>query len=715
MGRKKDKPQKGKKKTNLKGSVTVAIRKLFEKNEDSEFTHHQICTLLDLRDGALRQLAFSVLQDLKEQNVIKAISHNTFKLNQLSTYVEGYLDLNARGAGFVSAEGFDKDIYIDPLSVGKSLGGDKVKVRITRMGKNRVEGEIVDIIERERTHFVGTIQMHDNFAFLVPDNLRAGTDIFIPKEKLNGAKNGEKVLVKITVWPKTAASPYGEVVERLGQRTANDTEMISILVNQCIDYIFPQEVLAQAEQVSMELEEEEIQRRRDMRDVLTFTIDPFDAKDFDDALSFKRLENGHLEIGVHIADVSHYVQPGSPMDKEALHRSNSVYLVDRVVPMLPEQLSNFACSLRPNEDKYSFSVVFQMTEEGTIKNVWFGKTVIHSDRRFTYEEVQEMFEGKDGDYKEELVLLDKIAKIYRKKRLKSGALNIESEEMRFKLDEDKNPIEVVIKTSKDAHKLIEEFMLLANRHVAEFIGKPKPNRDFIPFVYRIHDEPDAGKIELFKVFIDKFGYQLENADLSKISKSINALLEDIRYKNEYSIIQSMAIRSMAKAEYATDNIGHYGLAFEYYTHFTSPIRRYADLLVHRILLEELTHQKHKYGSGLNEVCKQISRNERKAADAERESTKYFQTIFVLDKIGEEFDGTVSGITENGMYVKMTENQCEGMIAMNQLPGDRYYFDEEKYRIVGAKTKHEFNLGDKVRVRIYEVSPRKRQIDLELVV
>ncbi|MCO5259806.1 MAG: ribonuclease R [Crocinitomicaceae bacterium] len=715
MGKnKKDKAKKGKK-NNLKGSVTAAIRKLFEKNEESEFTHHQICTLLDLRDGALRQLAFSILQELKEQNIIQSISHNTFKLNQLSSYVEGYLDLNARGAGFVSADGFNKDIYIAPIAVGKAIGGDKVKVRIIRMGKERVEGEIVDVIERERTHFVGTIQLHDSFAFLVPDNIKVGTDIFIPKEKLNGAKNGEKVLVKITVWPKTAASPYGEVVERLGQRTANDTEMISILVNQGIDYIFPQDVIAQSEQVTMELDEDEIKKRRDMRNELTFTIDPFDAKDFDDALSLKRLDNGDFEIGVHIADVSHYVQAGSPMDKEALRRSNSVYLVDRVVPMLPEQLSNFACSLRPDEDKYSFSVVFKMSEDGKIHDVWFGKTVIRSNRRFAYEEAQEMIEGKDGDYKEEILLLDKIAKIFRKKRLKNGALSIESEEVRFKLDEDKNPIEVVIKTSKDAHKLIEEFMLLANRHVAEFIAKPAPNKDAIPFVFRIHDEPDLAKIELFKVFIEKFGYDLASTDEDKIALSINALLEDIRYKNEYSIIQSMAIRSMAKAEYSTENIGHYGLAFDYYTHFTSPIRRYADLLVHRILFEELTTKKHKYGSGLSDVCKQISRNERKAAEAERESTKYFQTIFVLDKIGEEFAGTISGITENGMYVKMDENQCEGMVPMNQLPGDRYHFDAEKYRIVGDKTKHEFNLGDKVRVRIYEVSPRRRQIDLELVV
>jgi ribonuclease R len=607
------------------------------------------------------------------------------------------------------------DVFISPNHIGQALNGDRVKIQVLKYGKSRIEGQVIEVIERERTQFVGTIQMHEKFAFLIPDNIKMNTDIYIPKEKLNGAKDKEKALVKITVWPKTAGNPYGEVIEVLGKTGSNDTEMISILCNNGIDYKFPPEVLTEAESVGMELDPEEIKSRRDFRNTTTITIDPVDARDFDDALSFRKLENGHFEIGVHIADVSHYVTPGSAMDVEALKRSNSVYLVDRVVPMLPEQLSNMACSLRPHEDKYSFSSVFEMDETGKVYSEWFGKTVIHSDRRFSYEEAQEIIEGAEGDFKEEIHILDGIAKTLRKYRLKNGALNIESEEMRFKLDEEGMPIEVIIKTSKDAHKLVEEFMLLANRKVAEFIGKSKKGRDPIPFVYRCHDKPDLTKIGLFSVFIDKFGYKLDFTNPDEISKSINKLLSDIRLNNEYSLIQTMAIRSMAKATYETTNIGHYGLAFENYTHFTSPIRRYADLVVHRIVYEELTSKKHRYGKELDDVCKRISRMERKAVDAERESTKYFQVLFVQDKIGEEFNGTVSGIAEFGMFVKMDDNQCEGMVAMNDIPGDRFSFDQDKFRIIGSNTKREYNFGDKVRVKIYEVHLAKRQIDLELIV
>lgn len=711
MSRKNQKTPK--KKNKFKGSISHLIHKLFEKNPSASYSLKQICSLLDIREGELRKQTFAVLRDMVQMGSLKETSYGTFQLNINRETVDGEIQITARGAGFVLVSG--GDIYVDPRNTMNAMHGDLVRVAITRRGSQRTEGQVIEVLQRERTQFVGTIEMHAKFAFFIPDNQKTGVDIYIPKEKLNGAKDKEKVLARITVWPKSSDSPYGEVLECLGKNKGNDVEMLSILVNQGIDSKFPQEVIAQAEFVGMELDPEEIKKRRDLREITTFTIDPLDAKDFDDALSIRTLENGHLEIGVHIADVSHYVQPDSPMDKEALKRGNSVYLVDRVIPMLPEQLSNMACSLRPHEDKYSFSAVFEMDETGKVYDQWFGKTVIHSDRRFTYEEAQEIIEGKAGDFQEEILILDKIAKILRNKRMKNGALSIDSEEMRFRLDEEGKPVEVVIKTSKDAHKLIEEFMLLANRKVATFVAKPsQKNRDAIPFVYRCHDKPDLAKIEVFKIFIDKFGYKLDFNQPEEISKAINRLLEDIRLKNEYSLIQTMAIRSMAKATYETENIGHYGLGFPYYSHFTSPIRRYADLLVHRILFEELNRQSHRYGSKLSEMCKHISRTERKATEAERESSKYFQVLFMEDKVGQEFEGTVSGLADFGMFVKMDENQCEGMIPMIELPGDRFAFDQEKYRILGAKTQKEYNFGDKVVVKVVDLDLRKRQINLELV-
>jgi len=694
--------------------IKALIMNVFEKNPDSELTHKQICYLVDAKDPAARQQVFDAMQALANKGTLTRVNHFSFSLPKGSKPEEGIIQLTQRGAAFVMVDGREKDIFVAPQNVGQAMNGDRVTVRVFKKGAQRDEGAVVQVVERERVQFVGTIKVNRQVALLIPDSNRTGIEVEIPLEKLNGAQHGEKALAKITVWPKSADRPYGEVIARLGFPGNNDTEMLSILYSQGIDPVFPDEVMAEAERVPVELEASEIAKRRDFREILTFTIDPFDAKDFDDAISYRVLENGHLEIGVHIADVSHYVRPGSAMDKEALKRSNSVYLVDRVVPMLPEQLSNVACSLRPNEDKYSFSAVFEMDENGKVYDAWYGKTVIHSNRRFTYEEAQEIITGQDGDYAEELRTIDKIAKILREKRLKNGALSIESEEMRFKLNEKGEPQEVVIKTSKDAHKLIEEFMLLANRSVAKFLTVLPKGREKFPVVYRVHDQPDLDKMAMFSTFIEKFGHKIDLNDPKKIAINLNKLFESLREENEFSLVQSMAIRSMAKAAYDTDNIGHYGLAFEHYTHFTSPIRRYADLLVHRILQEELTTQKHRYGNELNEVCKRISRNERKAAEAERESTKYFQTLFVVDKVGETFHGTISGIAEHGLFVRMDENQCEGMVPMPLIPGDRFYFDGDKFRIVGVRTKKEYNFGDRVLVKIADVNTRKRQIDLELV-
>jgi ribonuclease R len=697
-----------------RNSIRPLLIQVFEKKQGDQITHKEICQIIDARDPNSRQNVFDELNMLVKHGSIERVNHFTFKSLQNSKYLEGNIDITQRGAGFVSVEGEERDVYIAPQNTNRALQNDQVRIKIIKEGKSRDEGVVVEVLKRDKVLFVGELRISRKDAVLIPDNHRMGTEIIIPLSKTNGAKHGQKVLAKITAWPKGSNTPYGEVSTVLGASGSNDAEMLSILYNHGIEPEFPQEVIDEAEYVKIELDSDEIKRRRDFRKTLTVTIDPLDARDFDDAISIERMPNGNLEIGVHIADVSHYVKPNSHMDKEAVKRSNSVYLVDRVIPMLPEQLSNVACSLRPHEDKYTFSAVFEMDESGKVFKEWYGKGVIHSDRRFTYEEAQEIIMGAEGDHASELKLLDKIAKVMRKRRLKNGALSIESEEMRFKLGENGFPEGILIKTSKDAHKLVEEFMLLANRHVAMFLGKPTEKEQKTTCIYRVHDTPDPAKLDIFSVFIKKFGYSVDLTQPESISKNINKLLGDIRLKNEYSMIQSMAIRSMAKATYEVENIGHYGLAFPYYTHFTSPIRRYADLIIHRMLETKLSKSGHKFDKGLEQICKHISSNEKKASESERESTKYFHTLFVQEFIGEEFEGVISGIADHGMYVRMDENHCEGMVPMNAIPGDRFRFDQDSFRIVGSRTKKEYNFGDRVKVRIYEVSPRKRQVDLELI-
>ncbi|HRO74838.1 MAG TPA: ribonuclease R [Crocinitomicaceae bacterium] len=716
MSKRKDKKptEKGGKKSNKKKDLTNLIQRFFTKHSTEVYSHKQVCDELAIKE--LRKSVYAILKTQTNNEFLREVGHGVYKRNQHSQAYEGEVDITNSGSGYVLVDELDNDVFIHQRNLNNALSGDIVRVALNGRGrKSRPEGVILEVLKRERTQFVGTINIHDGNGVFVSNNPRSRVSIQIPKEKLNGAQHKDKVLAKITVWAQSAKYPFGEVLEVLKSKSANDIEAISILVNHGIEYKFPQAVLDEAELIGMKLDETEVKNRRDFRNILTFTIDPVDAKDFDDALSYRKLENGHYEIGVHIADVSHYVRPNSALDREALMRSNSVYMVDRVVPMLPEQLSNMACSLRPNEDKFCFSAVFEMDDNGKIFNEWFGKTVIHSDRRMTYEEAQEVIEGKADELENEILFMDKIAKIYRNQRIKKGAISFESEEMRFQLDEQGNPVRTYVKISKDANKLIEEFMLLANRKVGEFIGKRKKGEDFIPFLYRIHDKPSMDKIMLFRTFIDKFGYDLDFSHPDELAVAMNKLLDDVRYENEYGIIQTMAIRSMAKAVYDTTNIGHYGLAFEYYTHFTSPIRRYADLIVHRILQDQLTKQPHKYGNELNDIAKRISRNERKAVDAERDSNKYFQALLMKENVGKTYDGTISGLADFGMFVRITENACEGMIALTEIPGDRFYFDVQNFYVIGANTEKEYNFGDAVRVKVIGVDMFKKQINLELLV
>ena len=633
-----------------------------------------------------------------------------------SFVVVGTIDMKQTGKAYVIPNNDTmEDIMISANNTRHALHGDTVKVLLfpaRRMHKQ--EGQVVEIIQRAKTRFVGRIQLQSHFAFLIPDNKSMAVDIFIPLENLCNARNGDKALVEMTEWPKHLNNPVGKVVQVLGKPGDNNVEMQSILAEFDFPLSFPKEVEKAADKITMDIPDEEIARRKDFRNITTFTIDPADAKDFDDALSIRKLDNGNYEVGVHIADVSHYVIENGAIDYEAYNRGTSVYLVDRTIPMLPERLCNGVCSLRPNEDKLCFSAVFEMNNDAVVINKWFGKTVINSDRRFSYEEAQAVIETGQGDLSEEILKLNAMATILREQRYKDGAINFDTKEVKFILDNNAKPIGVYTKEAKEANFLIEEFMLLANKSVAEHIGKVKERKKAKTFVYRVHDEPNPEKLGTFVQFVAKLGYKIKTTSRKTLADSFNKLFVDIEGKGEQNMIDSIAIRTMSKAYYSTDNIGHYGLGFPYYTHFTSPIRRYPDLMVHRLLHSYLNN-----GSSANiefceEQCKHSSLMERKAAEAERTSVKYKQAEFLADKIGQVFPALISGVSKWGIYAEIEENKCEGMISLGTLQDDYYYLDEDNYQVIGRRYGRQYKLGDSIKIKVLRVDMEKKQMDFALI-
>lgn len=707
---------KSKKENPYKEVLTQLIVDVFEKSGNPILNYKQVASRLNVTDTDSKVAIADILSDTSKSSPFAQPERGKFKLHQLQVYVTGKVDMTADGSAYiVPQDEFENDIFVAPRKLRQALHGDIVKVHVYERKKGRKrEGEVVEILQRAKTDFTGTIDISQSYAFFLPDDRKMLHDIFIPLDSLNGAKDGEKVLVTITEWPKNAKNPIGKVKTVLGVKGENNTEMNAILADYGFPLQFPKEVDEAANAIPEEISKEEIAKRRDFRDTLTFTIDPADAKDFDDAISFKTLENGNYEIGVHIADVSYYVIPESILDKEAFERATSVYLVDRVIPMLPERLSNNLCSLRPNEDKLCFSAVFEMDEKANIIDQWFGRTIIHSNRRFSYEEAQEIIENKAGDHASEILKLNELAYILRDRKFKNGAISFESEEVKFHLDENGKPLGVYTKIRKDAHKLIEDFMLLANRKVAEYIGKQGKGKNKLGFVYRFHDTPNPETLTSFSQFASRFGHRLTIKSDKETAKSLNALMTKIEGSKEQNLLTSLAVRSMAKAIYTTKQSSHYGLAFDYYTHFTSPIRRYPDVMVHRLLQFYLDGGTKVNVEHYEKMAEHSSQMEKKAAEAERASIKYKQAEFLQDQVGVEYTGLVSGVTEWGMYVEIQENKCEGMVRLRDITDDFYTLDEKNFAIIGQRKKKVYQLGDTVQIKVKKVDLEKRQIDFTLL-